>query len=149
MPPTADPRASPSWERKAAETARRLCVLLVEDVEEIRRLYTQYFGLNGVRVTSAADGLQALEIVAHDPPDVVVLDMSLPRMSGWEMLEKLRAAPATRGIPVVVLTGCVFPGSSVDAFRAGADSYLTKPCAPSVLLSEIIRLIGGPAPNQA
>jgi len=142
MPPSADPRPTLSL-------PRRLCVLLVEDVEEIRRLYTQYLDLSGVRVTSAADGVQALEVIGEDRPDVIVLDMSLPRMSGWEMLEKLRADSATHAIPVVVLTGCLFPGSTVDAFRAGADSYLTKPCPPSALFSEILRLIGGPAPNQA
>jgi CheY-like chemotaxis protein len=65
------------------------------------------------------------------------------------MLEKLRADPQTRAIPVVVLTGCLFPGSQSDAYRAGADSYLIKPCAPDVLLTEIIRLTGGPAPSQA
>ena len=143
-----EPHLTRSREKKP-ETPRRLSVLLVEDMEEIRRLYAQYFDLNGVRVTTAVDGVQALQTVLVDRPDVVVLDMSLPRMSGWELLEKLRADPATRAIPVVVLTGCLFPGSSTEAFRAGADSYLTKPCSPSMLFSEILKLVGGPAPDQA
>jgi CheY-like chemotaxis protein len=124
-------------------------VLIVDDVAEVRKLYALYLGAHGLNVVTARDGVEALEAMARDRPDVVVLDMSLPRMTGWEMLEKVRAQPQTRDLIVVVLTGAIFPGSSNEAYRSGADAYLTKPCAPGALLAEIIRLTGGPAPEQA
>jgi two-component system, cell cycle response regulator DivK len=144
----ADPR-NPERDPRAVEGPRRLSVLVVDDMEEVRKLYARYFGFHGLNVTTAADGFEALEATAQAKPDVIVLDMSLPRMTGWEMLERLRADPATRDIPVVVLTGALFAGSQGDAFRAGADSYLAKPCLPGVVLAEIVRLTGGPGPNQA
>jgi CheY-like chemotaxis protein len=149
LPDSVERRRASEDEKMDPAVPRRLSVLIVDDIEEIRRLYAQYFGVHGIAVTTASDGVQALAAVLRGRPDVIVLDMSLPKLSGWEMLEKLRADPQTRGIPVIVLTGCLFPGSQSDAYRAGADSYLIKPCAPDVLLTEIIRLTGGPAPSQA
>jgi CheY-like chemotaxis protein len=148
-PMSPQPRRESDPHPRATERARAVSVLVVDDVAEVRKLYALYLGAHGLNVVTACDGFEALDAIGRDRPDVVVLDMSLPRMTGWEMLEKVRARPETRDVLVVVLTGAIFPGSSTDAYRSGADAYLTKPCAPGVLLAEIVRLTGGPAPEQA
>jgi two-component system cell cycle response regulator DivK len=148
-PRSLQPRPESDRQPKAAETPRPLSVLIVDDMPEVRKLYSLYFGAHGLNVFTARDGVEALRAISQEKPDAVVLDMSLPRMTGWELLEKLRADPVTRNLPVVVLTGALFPGACSDAYRSGADAYLTKPCVPAVVLTEIVRLTGGPTPEQA
>ena len=114
-------------------------VLIVDDVEDTRELYERYFQFRGARVTTAADGEAALLVVGSQRPDVIVLDLAMPRMTGWEVIQRLKGDAQTRVIPIVVLSG---QDARESALEAGADSYLEKPCLPDELLAEVLRVLG-------
>lgn len=115
-------------------------VLIVDDVPDNRELYVQYLTYFGYRAAEAGDGQDALEKAAGLKPDVVVMDLSLPGMDGWEATRRLKANPATRHIPVIALTGHALSGSDEHALAAGCDAFLTKPCDPADLAAAIDRL---------
>jgi twitching motility two-component system response regulator PilH len=119
----------------------RLRVLVVDDAPDTRYIYSRYFQFRGAQATTAADGLEALQAVEIDPPDAIVLDLAMPRVTGWDVIRDLKANPATRDIPIVVLSG---QESRESAMHAGADSYIEKPCAPEDLLSEVLRVLRKP-----
>jgi CheY-like chemotaxis protein len=126
--------------------ALRIRVLVVDDSEDIRTLYSTYFKWVGADVLIAVDGLQALDAIRMYRPDAVLLDLAMPGMTGWELLEKLRSDPRTQRTAVLALTGHVFPGSKEFALRAGADVYLTKPCVPQVAWAFILQVLRGDDP---
>jgi CheY-like chemotaxis protein len=109
-------------------------VLVVDDVEDTRYLYERYFEFIGARVRAVADGAAALAAVNTDPPDVIVLDLAMPKMTGWEVLQRLKSQPATRAIPVVVVSG---QQEHTSAILTGADAYCEKPCLPERLRHEV------------
>lgn len=126
----------------------RIRVLVVDDSEDIRTLYSSYFNWVGAEVLSAADGLDALDAIRMHRPDAVLLDLAMPGMTGWELLEKMRHDPRTQQTAVVALTGHVFPGSKEFALRAGADVYLTKPCVPQIAWAFILQALRGDIPSD-
>jgi two-component system, cell cycle response regulator DivK len=125
----------------AAPDAAQPLVLLVDDSEDNREVYAQYLTFNGFRVEIAVDGVEAVEKAASVHPDVIVMDLSLPRLDGWEATRQIKSAPATSKIPVIALTGHAVSESKRKALEAGCSGYLTKPCLPDVLVSEIRRLV--------
>lgn len=131
--------------RKARQGVRgggRL-VLIVDDVADNRELYVQYLTYFGYRAAEAGDGLDALVKAAALKPDVIVMDLSLPGMDGWEATRRLKSDAATRLIPVIALTGHALSGSDEHARAAGCDAFLTKPCDPADLAAAIDRLTEG------
>jgi CheY-like chemotaxis protein len=116
-------------------------VLVVDDVEDVRDLYRSYLEFQGVRVSTAADGVDAMRAIQEQRPDVVVLDCAMPRMTGWDVLRDLKLQPSTRGIRVVVLSG---QNARAQALALGADCYLEKPCLPDVLFHEIQKVLRTP-----
>jgi CheY-like chemotaxis protein len=120
-----------------------LSVLVVDDVADMREIYRRYFEFRGVRVVTAADGLAASQAVSFERPDVIVLDLAMPRMTGWEVIRSLKGSRWTRNIPIVVLSG---QQAAESALALGADSYLEKPCVPEDLLREILRVLREPGP---
>lgn len=118
-------------------------VLLVDDAAEAREMYAEYLEHAGYRVTQAADGDHALWKVASTLPDVIVMDLAMPILDGWEATRKLRTHPRTKHIPVVVLTGDGSEASTQRAHDAGANVVLVKPCTPDVLDAVIRRMLGG------
>ena len=116
-------------------------VLLVDDAEDNREVYEQFLKFAGFRVEIAVDGVEAVDKAAAIKPDVIVMDLSLPRLDGWEATRQIKAAPATSGIPVIALTGHAVSESKRKAQEVGCAGYLTKPCLPEVLVSEIRRLL--------
>lgn len=116
-------------------------VLLVDDSEDNREVYAQYLTLSGFRVEIAVDGVEAVEKAASLKPDVIVMDLAMPRLDGWEATRRIKAAPATSGIPVIALTGNADSESKRRSQEVGCSGYLTKPCLPDVLVSEIRRLV--------
>jgi CheY-like chemotaxis protein len=116
-------------------------VLLVDDSEDNREVYAQFLKFSGFRVDFAVDGVEAVQKAATLRPDVIVMDLSLPRMDGWEATRRIKAAPETRDIPVIALTGHAVSESKRRAQEVGCAGYLTKPCLPEVLVSEIRRLV--------
>jgi two-component system cell cycle response regulator DivK len=116
-------------------------VLLVEDTEDSRELYEQALSVSGFRVEVAVDGLEAIEKAKGLKPDVIVMDLSLPRLDGWDATRRIKRHPDTKDIPVIALSGHVVEQSKQKAFAAGCTGYLTKPCRPEMLVAEIRRLL--------
>ena len=119
----------------------KLLVLLVDDSEDNREVYEQYLTFAGFRVEVAVDGVEAVEKAKQGRPDVIVMDLSLPKMDGWEATRVIKKDPDTSAIPVIALTGHAVAESKRKALEAGCSGYLTKPCLPDVLVSEIRRLV--------
>jgi CheY-like chemotaxis protein len=116
-------------------------VLVVEDDPGMGRLIGTTLGSSQVEVAYAADGEQALEWAHAAPPDLVVLDINLPGMDGIEVCRQLKADPATRAIPVVMVTAREDDEARERALAAGAAAYLLKPFSPRVLLDLVYSLI--------
>jgi CheY-like chemotaxis protein len=117
---------------------KHLSVLVVDDVADTRELYEHYLNFRGIRVTTAPDGVAALQAVGLERPDVIVLDLAMPRMTGWDVIRALKSDSRTRGIAIVALSG---QGARQTALEAGADSYIEKPCLPDQLLAEVLRVL--------
>jgi len=119
-------------------------ILVVDDYEDAREMYAEYLRFCGFRVAEARNGNEALEQAFSLMPDLVLMDLSLPGMDGWEATRQLKADPRTARIPVVALTGHALAGASEGAKRAGCDSFVTKPCLPDDLVVEVRRMLGIP-----
>jgi two-component system cell cycle response regulator DivK len=116
-------------------------VLLVDDYPDAREMYTEYLEYSGFDVIQATNGVEALQKATELTPDIVLMDLSLPVMDGWEATRRLKADARTAGIPVVALTGHALAGMSEGALRAGCDAFITKPCLPDDLVREIRRVL--------
>jgi two-component system, cell cycle response regulator DivK len=118
-------------------------VLIVDDYEDNRDMYSQYLQFTGMRVAEAANGKEALSKTAELMPDLIVMDLSLPGIDGWQATRILKQDPKTRDILVLALTGHALEGASQGARDAGCDAFLTKPCLPEDLHREIERMLAG------
>lgn len=119
-------------------------VLLVEDDSDGRRMYAQWLTHAGFHVHQAHNGLQALERAFESIPDIVVTDLNIPGIDGFELTRRLKHDPRTRGVPVVAVTGyAAFQADPGRALRAGCDAVLEKPCTPDDLEAAIRTLING------
>jgi two-component system, cell cycle response regulator DivK len=116
-------------------------VLVVEDYPDAREMYSEYLRFSGFRVAEARNGEEALEKAFTLGPDVILMDLALPLMDGWEATRRLKSDPRTAQILVVALTGHALAGHQEGARRAGCDSFVTKPCLPDELVDEIRRLL--------
>lgn len=119
-------------------------MLFVEDDSAAREAYISYLTGFGYDALSANTGQQALTLANSWMPDVIVLDLGLPDIDGWEVARRLKAAPRTAVIPIVALTGADLPHERVSAMRAGCDRHLAKPCTPIDLVNAIQRCLGEP-----
>lgn len=119
-------------------------VLLVEDDHAGRRLYAEWLTQAGFSVDQAHNGLQALERAFESVPDIVVTDLNIPGIDGFELTRRLKDDPRTRTVPVVAVTGyAAFQADPGRAIRAGCDAVLEKPCSPEDLETAIQTLING------
>lgn len=116
-------------------------VLVVDDFEDNRAMYAEYLAYSGYSVEQAADGEEALKLAQNLLPDIVVMDLSLPVMDGWEATRRLKADERTRRIPVIALTGHALASHSRGAREAGCDAFLAKPCLPEKLVEKVEELI--------
>ena len=116
-------------------------ILVVDDYEDAREMYAEYLRFCGFRVAEARNGNEALEQAFALMPDLILMDLSLPGMDGWEATRQLKADERTRQIPVVALTGHALAGASEGAKKAGCDSFVTKPCLPDDLVVEVRRML--------
>jgi CheY-like chemotaxis protein len=121
-------------------------LLLVEDNEENRDGLSRHLRRKGFEVLVAVDGQQGVEAARGGTPDLILMDMSLPVLDGWEATRRLKADPQTRHIPVIALTAHAMAGDREKALQAGCDEYDTKPVDFARLLGKIQSLLGGPAP---
>jgi CheY-like chemotaxis protein len=117
-------------------------VLLVEDEEQLRRVMKDLLERDGYVVTEAKDGIQALDQVDRHAPDIIVLDLNLPGLDGYSVLQQLRSRPATRGIPVMVLTAKGDEDNEVRVFELGADDFITKPFRARALSARLEAVLG-------
>jgi Response regulators consisting of a CheY-like receiver domain and a winged-helix DNA-binding domain len=117
-------------------------ILLVEDNEMNRDMLSRRLRTRGYEVTIAVDGQQGLTMAQADLPDLILMDMSLPVIDGWEATRTLKAAAETRGIPVIALTAHAMSTDRDKALEAGCDDYDTKPIELTRLLGKMEALIG-------
>jgi two-component system cell cycle response regulator DivK len=116
-------------------------ILVVDDYEDAREMYAEYLRFCGFRVAEARNGNEALDQAFTLMPDLILMDLSLPGMDGWEATRQLKADERTKNIPVVALTGHALAGASEGAKKAGCDSFVTKPCLPDDLVVEVRRML--------
>jgi two-component system cell cycle response regulator DivK len=117
-------------------------ILLVEDNEMNRDMLSRRLVRNGYEVLLAVDGEQAVNVAAADMPDLVLMDMSLPVIDGWEATRRIKAAAPTAHIPVIALTAHAMAGDREKAMAAGCDDYDTKPIELARLIGKIEALLG-------
>ena len=117
-------------------------ILLVEDNEMNRDMLSRRLKRRGYEVSIAVDGAEGLKMTTSEAPDLVLMDMSLPVMDGWEATRKIKADPATKSIPVIALTAHAMSGDREKALSAGCDDYDTKPIELPRLLTKIQAFLG-------
>lgn len=113
-------------------------VLIVDDFEDSRDMYGYVLSEAGFQVESAGDGREGLDKAARSCPDIILMDLSLPDIDGWDVIRQLKDQEATRQIPVVILTAYDLPATPM----AGCDGVLIKPCRPDKMIAEVRRLLG-------
>ena len=116
-------------------------ILLVEDNEMNRDMLSRRLIRSGYEIILAVDGAQGVAMAASAAPDLVLMDMSLPVLDGWEATRRLKGDPATRGLPVIALTAHAMAGDEAKAREAGCDDFDTKPVEYTRLLSKIEGLL--------
>jgi len=117
-------------------------ILIVEDVELNRELLVQLLE-SDYRLVLAEDGATALELASETKPDLILMDLSLPRIDGWEATRRLKADQALSRIPVIVLSAHAMRGDEDRARASGCDDFLTKPIDETLLFDKIARHLGG------
>jgi CheY-like chemotaxis protein len=127
-------------ERSEREGGAAPRALVVDDSEAIRNLIGVNLELEGFEVRFGVDGQDGLEVAREWRPDVMTLDVVMPRLTGFEVLERLRADPVTAQIPVVIVTARVPAADRTRGERAGMDAYLTKPFEPAELVAVVTAL---------
>ena len=132
--------AFPVVEKKVSDSAPM--ILVIDDTEDNRDVYVQFFQYQGWRVSAAADGIEGLRLAAELKPAVIVLDLGLPKMDGWEVAKRLKADAATSGIPIIACTGHAVLELKKRALEAGVAEYIVKPVLPADLVALVRRHLG-------
>ena len=112
-------------------------ILLVEDFEDAREMYRDYLEFSGFRVETARDGREAIDKARLLRPDLILMDLSLPGVDGWEATRILKQDPATARIHVIALSAHALAAEGQRAREAGCDGFIAKPCLPTDLVAEI------------
>ena len=120
---------------------RKHTILVAEDSDEQRQLYVEVLEHAGYRVLQAGDGAEAVASVQRDRPGLVLMDVTMPGTSGWNAVRALREDPATRDIPIIVVTGLSAPSDRDASIAAGCDAFLAKPVPPLLLLAEVRKFL--------
>jgi two-component system cell cycle response regulator DivK len=131
-------------------TAFSPLVLLVEDYDDARDMYRDYLEFSGFRVETARDGREALEKARAIHPDVVLMDLSLPGLDGWEATRILKADPATNGLRIIALSAHALGPEGERARAAGCEGFIAKPCLPADLVNQLavfLKIPGVPVSN--
>jgi len=121
-------------------------ILVVEDAENLVRFVRVNLGVEGYTVTSARSGREGLEAALQTKPDLIILDLMLPQMGGWELLSRVRSHPDLYRIPILILTATANPEEEAHARRIGATDYLVKPVSASELVRHVRRILGEGTP---
>jgi two-component system, cell cycle response regulator DivK len=140
VPPRGKKRRMPDAQNLVPAAVRPL-VLIVDDYADARALYRHYLTMEGYRVEEASDGREAIETTERVQPDIVLMDLSMPHMDGWEATRRLKANARTARIPVMALTAHAHPAEKARALACGCDAFVTKPCLPQDLAVCIAQLL--------
>lgn len=138
-------RGARSSEKAMAEKV----VLLVEDNEDNRTVYRTILEHFGYRVIEARNGEEGIQLARSERPDLILMDISIPVIDGWEVTRILKSDPETATIPIVALTAHALASDRLKAQEVGCDGYLAKPCEPRRVVAEVERLIGAAGEVQA
>ena len=122
-------------------------VLLVEDNEDNRIIYATALRYAGYAVFEAITGIEGIHQARTNNPDLILMDISVPELDGWQATAILKADPMTKHIPVIAVTAHALPGDEERSLRAGCDGYLAKPIPPATLLAEVDRRFGRATPS--
>lgn len=125
-----------------AATAQKT-VLLVEDNEDNRIVYSTILRHYGYRVMEALNGEEGIAKARSEKPDLILMDISIPIVDGWEATQVLKRDPRTRDIPIIALTAHALASDREKALDVGCDGYLAKPCEPRAVVAEVQRFLGG------
>jgi len=117
-------------------------ILVVDDEPDILSVLVYHLSRDGYRVTTAVNGQGALATAESDRPDLIILDLMLPGMDGYEVLQRLRSDERTQSIPVILLTARREEEERVKGFEVGADDYITKPFSPNKLINRVQEILG-------
>jgi two-component system cell cycle response regulator DivK len=120
-------------------------ILVVEDDTDNRRIVAKVLSVEGYRVIEATDGVEALSQARREHPDLILMDLAMPNIDGWEATRQLKGDPQTRSIPVVALTAVAMRGDEEQARAAGCDDYLPKPARPVAIRAMVKKYTGGAA----
>jgi len=116
-------------------------ILVVEDFDDAREMYRDYLEFAGFRVETARDGREAIEKAGALQPDLILMDLSLPGIDGWEATRLLKASPETRQIIIIALSAHALATEGERARAAGCDGFIAKPCLPPDLVQEITKYL--------
>jgi CheY-like chemotaxis protein len=122
-------------------------ILLVEDNEDNRIIYATALRYAGYEVYEAITGTEGVEQARAQRPDLVLMDISVPELDGWEATAILKSDPRTRHIPIIAVTAHALPGDEERSLEAGCDGYLAKPIPPAMLIAEVDRRFGRTTPS--
>ena len=120
-------------------------VLLVEDNEDNRIVYSTILRHFGYRVMEALNGEEGIATARSEKPDLILMDISIPIIDGWEATQVLKHDPETRQIPIIALTAHALASDRERAMQVGCDGYLAKPCEPRAVVAEVQRFLGQPS----
>ena len=120
-------------------------ILLVEDNPHNRTIFAAMLNHAGFRVVEAEDGNQGLAKAHAEKPDLILMDMSIPGIDGWELTRRLKADAKTKATPIIALTAHAMRGDEERAMQAGCDGYLSKPISPKKVVEEVKKRLGLPA----
>jgi len=134
--------------RSRQAPAEPALVLVVDDVADGREICAEYLIYRQYRVATAADGREALAKAFDLVPDVILMDLSLPEIDGWEATRRLKSDERTRHIPIIALTAHALQSAHQEALAAGCDAVVTKPVMPRDLEAEVRRLLVGDAAGE-
>lgn len=112
-------------------------ILVVEDNEDNRRIIRDLLTASGFDIIEAVTGEAGVEAAKNEKPDLILMDIQLPLMDGYEVTRQIKAVPELKSIPVIAVTSYALSGDDKKAFAAGCDGYVTKPFSPRVLLAKI------------
>jgi two-component system, cell cycle response regulator DivK len=119
-------------------------ILVVDDVGDNREMYAEFLEYEGYQVAQARTGVEALALAQTVAPALIVMDLSMPGMDGWEATRRLKADARMKSIPVLVVSAHALRGTEERAREAGADGFLTKPCLPEDLSAKVAAMLAPP-----
>jgi two-component system cell cycle response regulator DivK len=124
-------------------------ILVVEDHEENRRILRILLASAGFEMIEAVTGEEGVAAAERERPDLILMDIQLPGLDGYEATRRIKANPALRPIPIIVVTSYALSGDDVKAFEAGCDAYVTKPFVPRQLLAKVRQYLAPPTEGSA